>query len=282
MLLAAERDRDQRAAQLRTVERLLPAADSAEGMIETAVSSAVRLLPDRAESRVSFIEQADAADGLGVVVASAGRDAEAVRRTSVPVWAGLSSALEPSSSYDSPPIDLPFGAEVEVLVYRAPVVQGDMVRGSLVATATSPLRRGDLDMIDRLASELGEALNVRKLSDELYRQRAERRFKTLVENSSDIVMVLDAHDQIAFVSPAIQPVLGRREDDLVGTGLRLLAEGEHRVTVDRFLHATRAGTSLKPIEVRIRRADGVLALVRAARARPLGQRGDRRAGGDRP
>ncbi len=149
-----------------------------------------------------------------------------------------------------------------------PAASGDLIETSIelgeaggLRLSLATLRPVSEDLVQTLHALLDQAvLALRSLAlrDELFRERADRRFKTLVENSTDIVMVLNGHDQVSFVSPAVMLVLGRSEDDLMSTGLRMLAHGEHRVTVDRFLHATRAGTSLKPVEVQMRRADGAL------------------------
>ncbi len=254
-LLQGERLRQMRSSDLRLVERNVLEAEHRHEMLQAAVDGALALLPEQANPRVSYV---DLTGARPTVACSVGRGARSLVGSTVETTASLRDQYEPVSRYDEVPIDSPSSTQVEVLVYQAPVVIDEAVEGSLTVTCSAALRRGDLDGIDHLAVELAASLKLRGLTDELYRQRAERRFKTLVENSSDIVMVLDARDQIAFVSPAVQPVLGRREDDVVGTGLRLLAQGEDRVAVDRFLHTTRAGTSLKPIEVRIRRADGAL------------------------
>ncbi len=137
----------------------------------------------------------------------------------------------------------------------------DLGRGHGMRVEILTYRPVPEDLIQTLRALVDQAvlcLRSLALQDQLYRERSEQRFKTLVENSTDIVLVLNRQDQVSFVSPAVELVLGRSEDDLLNTGLRLLADGDHRVAVDRFLHATRAGTSLKPIEVQIRRADGAL------------------------
>jgi PAS domain S-box-containing protein len=47
--------------------------------------------------------------------------------------------------------------------------------------------------------------------------RGERWFRSLVQNSSDIMMILEADGNVRYVSPAVERVLGYRPEDLVGT-----------------------------------------------------------------
>ena len=50
-------------------------------------------------------------------------------------------------------------------------------------------------------------------------QESERRFRTLVQNSSDIITVVDAEGTISYVSPAVERVTGYRPEELVGKSL---------------------------------------------------------------
>ncbi len=253
-LFRAERVRAERTASLRAIERAILEAETPSEMIRIALDGAIGVLPDLAAARVSYLELA--ADNPSVI-ASVGRGSGSAIGNPVAKAADLVRESEPMSWYDAAALDTGSDA-TEVLVYHAPVVRNGGVIGSLNVTCESPLRRGDLDSVDYLAVELSEALQLRTLMDQLFRQRAERRFRTLVENSSDIVMVLDDDDEIVFASPAIQPVLGRDESDVMGENVRVLVEGGHLETVERFVHAVRAGAAIGPVELQIRRRDGVL------------------------
>jgi diguanylate cyclase (GGDEF)-like protein/PAS domain S-box-containing protein len=51
---------------------------------------------------------------------------------------------------------------------------------------------------------------------ELGRRATESRFRSLVQNSSDVILVLDADTTIRFATPSVQSVFGFTEQDIVG------------------------------------------------------------------
>ena len=67
------------------------------------------------------------------------------------------------------------------------------------------------------AAVLGTVIDVteRRAADERLRE-SERRFRTLTDNSSDIVLVADANGRMRYLGAAIERVLGFRPDELVG------------------------------------------------------------------
>lgn len=71
------------------------------------------------------------------------------------------------------------------------------------------------------AEILGLVLTARDVTDRRVAEQqlasSEARFRSLVQNSSDIVAVLDSRSIFTYVSPAVTGVLGYRPDELVGT-----------------------------------------------------------------
>jgi diguanylate cyclase (GGDEF)-like protein/PAS domain S-box-containing protein len=88
-------------------------------------------------------------------------------------------------------------------------------------------------------------------------QRSEARFRSLVQNSSDIVAVLDPGGRISYESAALERVLGHPIADRVGGSLYDLIhpeDGERARTVLAGIAARRGGQAT--IELRVRHADG--------------------------
>ena len=52
------------------------------------------------------------------------------------------------------------------------------------------------------------ALDSAFLTEDLFRQQTEARFRSLVQNSTDVVMVVDADSTVRYVSPSVEGVFG--------------------------------------------------------------------------
>ena len=86
---------------------------------------------------------------------------------------------------------------------------------------------------------------------------SEKRFRSLVQNGSDIITVLDAEGTIQYQSPSIERLLVYRPEDLVGQNA---FDYVHPDDLERvrsiFGELTRRSGASGPVEVRFRHADG--------------------------
>ena len=80
------------------------------------------------------------------------------------------------------------------------------------------------------------------------------RFRTLVQNSGDLTLVVDDAGRISFVSPASRSVLGMAEEDLAGTEVMDLVHPDERHRVEAALLRPTA-TTKSLVECRMRHAD---------------------------
>ena len=92
--------------------------------------------------------------------------------------------------------------------------------------------------------------------------RSEQWFRGLVQNSSDVIAVLDEGGQFTYVSPAAEHLLGLRPDELRGRNfLELLPQDdpESLIAIRRELAESRPGS--RTLEVALERADGELRIT---------------------
>jgi diguanylate cyclase (GGDEF)-like protein/PAS domain S-box-containing protein len=66
-------------------------------------------------------------------------------------------------------------------------------------------------------------------------RQSEARFSSLVQNSSDVVMVVEADSTIRYMSPSVERVLGHGPGQLEGTKLTVLIHPDDRAGVLQFL-----------------------------------------------
>jgi diguanylate cyclase (GGDEF)-like protein/PAS domain S-box-containing protein len=85
----------------------------------------------------------------------------------------------------------------------------------------------------------------------------ERRFRSLVQHASDIIMIVSADGLIRYVSPSVQRVLGHPVETLLGSAFVDLMHPEDREWAVPFLAGpAHRCTQLPPVAWRLRRVDG--------------------------
>ena len=137
-----------------------------------------------------------------------------------------------------------------------PVVVQEELQGALVVISRRPLAPPVFHALETLSGQLGMALERSALSDDLHQRRGEARFRSLVNNSSDVITVIDADTTVRYQTPSVGLVLGFDVDELLGTRLIDLV---HPADVSRALALLDEEKWPAPgsaaVEMRIRRAD---------------------------
>ncbi len=86
---------------------------------------------------------------------------------------------------------------------------------------------------------------------------SEKRFRSLVQNASDIITILDADGTICYKSPSIERLLGYRPEDLVGQSAFAYVHPDDLERVRSICgEITKRSGASRPVEVRFRHADG--------------------------
>jgi PAS domain S-box-containing protein len=101
---------------------------------------------------------------------------------------------------------------------------------------------------------IGEDITEARHAEEALRE-SEERFRSLIENASDVITILDGNGVIRYASPSIERVLGYVPEELVGRSVRELVDMEDMDTTREWLVALRDGGG-DVVEIRTRTADG--------------------------
>ncbi|MGM0592854.1 MAG: histidine kinase N-terminal 7TM domain-containing protein, partial [Halobacteriota archaeon] len=95
------------------------------------------------------------------------------------------------------------------------------------------------------------------LRDVTEQRRAERRFQALIENVSDVVVVVTAAGEITYASPSIRTVLGYRPTEVVGTSVfEYVHEADRPQAVESFDELLTGPVDRNRFEYRGRHHDG--------------------------
>jgi PAS domain S-box-containing protein len=103
----------------------------------------------------------------------------------------------------------------------------------------------------------------RKQVEQALRQ-SEERFRSLIENALDIIMILDPDGTIGYVSPSVEKILGYRVANLVGERVHQFVHPDDWAAMgDRLTNTTQPLDQQRPIEFCHRHQDGSWRILEA-------------------
>ncbi|WP_381030253.1 putative bifunctional diguanylate cyclase/phosphodiesterase [Streptomyces bullii] len=116
---------------------------------------------------------------------------------------------------------------------------GDAVIGALIVAGEEPDLLVLRDTLATLAAQTALAVTRLALAEEVNRRRSEAYFRTLVQNASDVILILDDDDRVRYASPSAAEMLGFT--DLEGTHLIDLVPPQDSRAVVETLGRIRSG-----------------------------------------
>jgi diguanylate cyclase (GGDEF)-like protein/PAS domain S-box-containing protein len=136
------------------------------------------------------------------------------------------------------------------------------LRGFLSVAAEEALPSGVADGLARLGSSVALALervnlaeDLRKSTDNL--KSSEARFRSLVQNSSDVITLLDADGRISYITPAVEKLLGYGSGTLLNTTLWRVLHTDDLTEANRiFQQLLRTDYGQELLGTRWRHTDG--------------------------
>ncbi|MFE7524347.1 putative bifunctional diguanylate cyclase/phosphodiesterase [Kitasatospora sp. NPDC057542] len=165
-------------------------------------------------------------------------DLAAVRETLLlPVAAlGLTAADPPGAARSGGdrrprPGGMPYALVCPLTLAERP--SGDPLIGALIVIGTEQELTSLWSSLEILAAQAALAVERVELSREVTRRNSELYFRTLVQNASDVILIIDADDGVRYASPSAETVLGH--PNLAGTLLTDLVPPEDSREVGRAL-----------------------------------------------
>ncbi|GAA0455713.1 hypothetical protein Ade02nite_04460 [Paractinoplanes deccanensis] len=234
-----------RLAGIMASHRLALARERALRRASAALVSANTADEVNAAVRTAVAELLPADTPHGVVLAMAVTEEGALRAEAAGDRAGGTSARMVATG------DLDWAVAVRLsphgMALRCPMVlrdrpAGDSLVGVLHVGAPTPRLPGLLRAVEVLAGQAALALERIELSREVIRRNSETYFRTLVQNTSDVILIVDEHDRILYASPSAATVLGR---DPSGAPLPSVIHPGDRGRLAEVLAAVRAGDAMQ-------------------------------------
>ncbi len=177
------------------------------------------------------------------------------------------------------------GAHASVLYAHsresADIYDDTLAMGGVLREITNRRKNGELFpallttriLVDVHGAPIGQIGIARELSEDKWRNErlrtTEDLFRTIVENSTDIVTILDRMGQIVYESPSVKQITGYRPEQLIGRSIfEHLHPDDLAMAAEKHLAIAEKIGSCATAEVRFRKSDGSY-LIMEARARSI-------------
>jgi PAS domain S-box-containing protein len=118
-----------------------------------------------------------------------------------------------------------------------------------------PFSHDEVDFLQSVANILGLAIGQRETEEEV--RASERYFRSLIEDTNDLIVVLDLEHRYQFVSASAERILGYRVEELVGRSTLDFCHPEEREAVTQDLRRiAEQGAEERMLRARLRHKDG--------------------------
>ncbi len=139
----------------------------------------------------------------------------------------------------------------------APLLKGEHVVGAFMVGYTSQreVTLEELRLLQLLSDEAALAVERARLADEV--QRSEKRFRALIEQSTDAIALLAADSTLLYVSPSGSRMFGRSWEERIGRSVFELIHPEDLPSIkDRFAQLVREPDVTLSAQLRYQHQDG--------------------------
>jgi PAS domain S-box-containing protein len=267
-LLESLQERQELLERLSRIQRSIAHGAGRRELLEAIVNGAAELLGDDVAA-VRLLTPED--PGMHELVASTGVPPDVLQREGpMPLDTGMAGEaiaegrLVVTEDYATADTGLPlYKSEGVQAGMAAPVYEGDAVVGALVVASYHPKRRysaTERDMLlafaDHASLALTDTTRIQNLRDR-DAARAQARFRSLVQSSSDLITVIDPDGTILYVSPSVERTVDAPSGGLTGIRLAELIHADDRSATLAFLaKVARDESRAGPVEWRMRAREG--------------------------
>jgi len=129
--------------------------------------------------------------------------------------------------------------------------------GMLVTKGRSVLTVDQHDALATVASQVALAVVSATLVEELSQRKVQEQFRGMIQNASDVIVVVDESLRISYATPSLERELGHLVPDLVGTPLSNLLHPDESATANALVAGIGERSSQVPLrsDWRVRHAD---------------------------
>ncbi|MDX2218719.1 MAG: EAL domain-containing protein [Burkholderiales bacterium] len=139
-------------------------------------------------------------------------------------------------------------------VHHVEIEHGTETRRTSISLSAAPLRSGDGKIIGVLVT-CADITGLKTVERAL--EASEARFRALSESAMDIVTVVDAEGVILYQSPSVRHLLGVDPESMIGLNqFDIIHRDDSPAIRDRFKELITKGMLDRPVEFRVRHADG--------------------------
>lgn len=138
-----------------------------------------------------------------------------------------------------------------------PITAGNDHIDVLVVEASPVLSTIEIEQLGQVGGAIGRALVAHDLTEASHQRRSDRRFRALVQDSSDVVALIDPETLlVTLVSPSLHRILGHREQAMVGSEVTRFLHQEDAAEIDHLLRTAIRRSTGSPVDVRLQHVDG--------------------------
>ena len=241
---------------LRDASTALSAASGREAITSAALDAMPALTGSR-DARAWFVPYPWTA---GVLTARSSDGAEVPIRAEELVSAAPADRTVPHVVAPGGALHRALGVLDRRVVVVVPVAIAGQPQALGMVALSRPPRDSTLGSLATYADMLSLALDRVDLADVHGERRTERRMRSMVQHSSDVIALLDADLTLCYVTPAVEQVLGHPPLELVGQRwLDLVSADDREAARDLVLRASSGRAA--HTEIRMQTADGRTCLM---------------------